>query len=222
MIFHLPATSIGRRRESAFTLVEIVIGLTIIGILAGITIPTIRSIEKEREAREPMTELVRMARTARTRAMAEQVPYQVAFDQRGFHLARYFNPYGESEEFDQLVRDIEQIEQRQEIIEASRDRGIDMNEGREPTFEDRAMETAQAGLQFHESYELPDGVRYSLLYWGETDWIDMSSGLFRRWVFQPSGMCQPLKVKIEADNAFFEVDFHPLTGDVKSERSWVE
>lgn len=210
------------RPRSAFTLVEIVIGLTIIGILAGITIPTIRSIEKEREAREPMTVLVRMARTARTRAMAEQVPYQVAFDERGFHLARYFNPYGESEEFDQLVRDIEQIQQRQEMIEASRDRGIDMNAGREPTFEDRALQTAQAGLQFHETYEIPDGVGYSLLYWGETDWIDMTSGLFRRWVFQPSGMCQPLTVKIEADNAFFEVDFHPLTGDVKSERSWVE
>ena len=205
-----------------FTLVEIIIGLTIIGILAGITIPTMRSIEKEREARTPMRELVRMARTARTRAMAEQVPYQIAFDQRGFHLARYYNPYGESEEFDQLVRDIEQIEQRQEIIDASRDRGIDMNAGRESTLEDRAAEVAQAGLRFHESYELPDNVGYSLLFWGETDWEDMSSGQFRRWVFQPSGMCQPLRIKIEADNAFFEVDFHPLTGDVKSERSWVE
>lgn len=215
----------GHRRNgvrNGFTLVEIVIGLSILGILAAITIPTIRSIEKEREARTPIRELVRMARTARTRAMAEQAPYQVAFDERGFHVARFFNPYGESEEFDQLVQDIELIEQRQEIIDASRERGIDMNEGREPTARDRAVETAREGLRYHESYELPDGVRYSLYYWGETDWIDMSSGQFRRWVFQPSGMCQPLKIRVEADNAFFEVDFHPLTGDVKSERSWVE
>lgn len=213
---------VGTRSASAFTLVEIVISLTILGILAGVTIPTLRTIEKEREARAPVTELARMARTVRARAMAEQVPYQIAFDQRGFHAARFFNPYGESEEFDQLVRDIAMIEERQEIIEASRERGIDPNEGRLPTAQDRARETAEAGLRFHESFELPDGVRYSLLFWGETDWIDMQSGLFKRWVFQPSGMCQPMKIRVESDNAFFEVDFHPLTGDVKTERSWVE
>ncbi|MCB1229174.1 MAG: prepilin-type N-terminal cleavage/methylation domain-containing protein [Verrucomicrobiae bacterium] len=210
------------RRSRAFTLVEIVIALTIIGILAGVTIPTVNTIEKERAARAPVSELARMVRTVRARAMAEQVPYQIAFDERGFHAARFFNPYGESEEFDQLVRDIEVIEQQQEIIDASRERGIDLNEGREPTAADRALATAREGLKYHESYELPDGVRYSLLFWGETDWIDMQSGLFRRWVFQPTGMCQPLKIRVESDNAFFEVDFHPLTGDVKSERSWVE
>ena len=54
---------VGTRSASAFTLVEIVIGLTILGILAGVTIPTLRTIEKEREARAPVTELARMART---------------------------------------------------------------------------------------------------------------------------------------------------------------
>lgn len=217
---HLSSKS--ARHSRAFTLVEIVIALTIIGILAGVTIPTVNSIEKERAARAPVTELARMVRTVRGRAMAEQVPYQIAFDERGFHAARFFNPYGESEEFDQLVRDIEVIEQQQEIIDASRARGIDLNEGKAPTAADRALEAAREGLKYHESYELPDGVRYSLLFWGETDWIDMQSGLFRRWVFQPTGMCQPMKIRVESDNAFFEVDFHPLTGDVKSERSWVE
>lgn len=206
----------------AFTLVEIIIALTIIAILAGISIPTIQSIERERAARAPVSELARMARTARARAMAEQQPYQIAFDQRGFHTARFFNPYGKSEEFDELVREIALIEQRQEIIDASKERGIDPNEGLEPTAQDRADEAVREGLRYHETYELPDGVRYSLLFWGETDWIDMQSGEFRRWVFQPSGMCQPLRIKVESDHSFFEVDFHPLTGDVKSEKSWVE
>lgn len=211
-----------RRSHAAFTLVEIIIALTIIAILAGISIPTIQSIERERAARAPVSELARMARTARARAMAEQQPYQIAFDQRGFHTARFFNPYGKSEEFDELVREIALIEQRQEIIDASKERGIDPNEGREPTAQDRANEAVREGLRYHETYELPDGVRYSLLFWGETDWIDMQSGEFRRWVFQPSGMCQPLRIKVESDHSFFEVDFHPLTGDVKSEKSWVE
>ena len=93
---------------------------------------------------------------------------------------------------------------------------------REPTAQDRAAEAAQKGLQFHESYEIPDNVRYSLQFWGETEWIDMQSGLFHRWVFQPSGMCEPLRIRVESDGAFFEVEFHPLTGDVKREQSWVE
>ena len=50
----------------------------------------------------------------------------------------------------------------------------------------------------------------------------MTGGEFRRWIFQPSGMCEPLKVRMEADAAFFEIEFHPLTADIVRERSWVE
>lgn len=211
------------RRRAGFTLVEMVVALTILGILAGITIPTVQSIEREREARAPVSELARLAREVRGRAMREQQPYQIAFDARGFHAARFYNPYGKSEEFDQLVQEIALIEQQQEIIEASKARGMDQTEGIAPTAQQRADEALREGLRYHESFELPDGVRFSLLFWGETDWIDMTgSGEFRRWVFQPSGMCQPLKIRVEAEGSFFEVDFHPLTGDVKSEKSWVE
>jgi prepilin-type N-terminal cleavage/methylation domain-containing protein len=208
--------------RSGFTLVEIIIAITIVAILAGAALPTITGIERERAAREPVAELLRMARSVRARAMAEQRPYQIAFDHRGFHAARFFNPYGESEEFDELVQEIALIEEQQEIIEASQERGIDMDAEREETYADRDFDKAREGMQFHEAYELPEGVNYELLYWGETEWIDMQSGLFRRWVFQPSGMCQPLRIRVQSENAFFEVEFHPLTGDIKSEQSWVE
>jgi prepilin-type N-terminal cleavage/methylation domain-containing protein len=208
--------------RSGFTLVEIIIAITIMAILAGAALPTITGIERERAAREPVAELLRLARTARARAMAEQHPYQIALDHRGFHAARYFNPYGESEEFDELLRQIEAIEEQDEILEASRRRGIDLDSGREETQADRDLELAREGLKFHESYELPEGIHYELLFWGETEWIDMQSGLFRRWVFQPSGMCQPLRIRVHSETAFFEVEFHPLTGDIKSERNWVE
>lgn len=218
--------SLQRHRQhgnrAGFTLVEIIIAITIVAILAGAALPTLTGIERERAAREPVTELLRMARTVRARAMAEQRPYQIAFDHRGFHAARYFNPYGESEEFDDLLRQIEVIEEQQEIIEASRQRGIDLGAGHKETQADRDFKMAQEGMQYHESYEFPEGIHFELLYWGETEWIDMDSGLFRRWVFQPSGMCQPLRIRVQSENAFFEVEFHPLTGDIKSEKSWVE
>jgi prepilin-type N-terminal cleavage/methylation domain-containing protein len=207
---------------SAFTLVEIVIGMTIIGILVAAAVPTLTGIDSERKAREPVSELARMVRTVRARAMAEQQPYQIAFDGAGFDAARYYDPYGSAEEFDQLDQQIDLLEKQKEIIEASKKRGVDPNEGVEPTAQDRADEAVGEGMRFHETFELPDGVRYSLLFWGETDWLDMEGEEFERWVFQPSGMCQPMKIRVESDKSFFEVDFHPLTGDIRSEKSWVE
>lgn len=208
--------------SSAFTLVELVIALTVVAILAGIAIPTVDAIRDEKRAREPVRELVTMIRDARGRAIREQRPYQIAFDSGGFQAARYFNPYGEGEEFEIQQREMEVVRQNQEIIEASRERQADFTAGQEPSQREKAMELAREGLQFHLEYELPEDYRYRLRFYGDTDWVDMTTGQFKRWVFQPSGMCEPMKIQIEADNAFFEVEFHPLTGDVKSEKGWVE
>ena len=129
-----------RRREFGFSLVEIVVALAIVGVMIAISVPSIDSIRKEKLAREPVTALAKMVRETRKRAMSEGRPYQIAFDSRGFHAARFFSPYGKSEEFDQLQRDLEVIAQEQEIIEASRARGIDLNAGAGPTEAQQQME----------------------------------------------------------------------------------
>ncbi len=216
-------------RSTAFTLVEVVIVLTVVGILAGIAVPTINGVVREREAREPVAELVRLARTVRQRAIRDQVPYQIAFDGQGFHAARFFNPYGEAEEFAQVLRDMEALEQRRKLIEASQDRigaladfGVQESFGSAPSqsVNNRAEEAASS--IYYETYQMPEGTNYELLFWGQTEWTPMQSGRFERWVFQPSGMCKPIKIRVSSEGAFFEVEFHPLTGDVKSERGWVE
>ncbi len=215
--------------STAFTLVEIVIVLTVIGILAGIALPTIDSVVREREAREPVAELVRLARTVRQRAIRDQVPYQIAFDGQGFHAARFFNPYGEAEEFAQVLRDMEALEQRRKLIEASQDRigaladfSLGENSGSPQSQTVSAGVDDEASSIYYETYEMPEGTNYELLFWGQTEWTPMQSGRFERWVFQPSGMCMPIKIRVSSEGAFFEVEFHPLTGDVKSERGWVE
>ena len=235
--------SSGRRDERlhtenfGFTIVEVVIVLTIVGLLAGIAIPTIEGVLREREARQPVSELLRLARSVRQRAIEEQVPYQIAFDGTGFHAARFFNPYGEAEEFAEVVREMEEMERRREMIEASQDRIGVMSEpsffgpggdststvmqGQAPSVSGSGLSNDQSSI-YYENYELPDGVDYELLFWGRSEWTPMQSGRFERWVFQPSGICLPLKVRVSADSAFFEVEFHPLTADIKSENGWVE
>ncbi len=204
--------------NEGFTLVELIIAMTILAILAGMAVPAVTGIQKERVAREPINQLLLMAREARTRAMAEQRPYQVAFDSTGFRAARFFNPYGGSEEFDQLQLELQELERRDEMIEASQARGISLNEQERNV----KLETLAEGMRFQEAYEIDPNLQYRIRMWGDTDWQDMSAGIFRRWVFQPSGMCEPLWIQIENDTSFFEVEFHPLTGDIKRERSWVE
>ncbi|MCW0219381.1 MAG: hypothetical protein OJI67_13735, partial [Prosthecobacter sp.] len=72
---------------------EIVISLTIIIIIAAGAVPMFRGLREEQLAREPIIELVRMAKEARIRAMREKRPYQVAFYPGGFVASRYFSPY---------------------------------------------------------------------------------------------------------------------------------
>ncbi len=201
-----------------FTLIEIVIAMTVVAMLVGISVPTIRGLQKQHEARRPVAELVRMARTVRARAMAEQHPYQIAFDHRGFHAAEYFSPYGGREEFDELLKELEAAEITQKMVDASEKRLGNLGGSQVLNREDEVV----AARVFYESYELPTGVRYEIMMKGDQQWMEISGAVFKRWVFQSSGMCDPFKIRVQSDGAFFEVSFHPLTGDIKEERSYVE
>lgn len=202
------------------TLVELVIAITVLSVLTGIAVPAIDSAQRARVAREPVNQLHSMAREVRLRAIAERRPYQILFDSEGFKASRFYNPYGGQEEFEDLQTKLDQLEQRDAIIEASQARGFDLST--DEALPDLNRERVEEGIRFLKEYLLDDRVDYKLRFWDDTRWIDMNGGEFRRWVFQPSGMCEPLKIQVESENAFFELEFHPLTADVKMERSWVE
>ncbi len=211
----------GKARDwqaSGFTLVELVIAITVLAILGGLAVPAIDSVQRERLAREPVNQLYLLAREVRVRSMKERRPYQIVFDREGFRASRFFQPYGGREEFEALRTELEQRAREQEMIDASRARGIDLSAEKVNL---KQIEIEE-GLQYFREYEWSDDVECSLRFWDEMQWVGLSSGEFRRWIFQPSGMCEPLRLRIEADGAYFEIEFHPLTADIKSERSWVE
>jgi len=43
----------------------------------------------------------------------------------------------------------------------------------------------------------------------------------QRWIFQPTGLCEPLKVRIMADEAWIEVLFDPLTASIEEESYYI-
>lgn len=203
----------------AFTLVELVVALTVIAILTGLAVPAIDGVQKERLAREPVNRLLLLAREVRVRAMTEDRPYQIVIDGQGFRASRFLRPYAGLEEAQTIRLEMEQMAEREEMIEASKERGIQMAPEVTP---DPREERIREGLKFFQEYAFPPEVRVSVRAWNDIEWIPMSGAEYKRWIFQPSGMCEPLRFRVEADTSFFEVEFHPLTGDVKSERSWVE
>lgn len=76
------------RKQSAFTLLEIVMVLAIVSLLIGAAVPEISSMMLAEKLKAPARELEAMAVTARCNALAEQRPYQIILNQAGFRLER--------------------------------------------------------------------------------------------------------------------------------------
>lgn len=207
--------------SGAFTLVELVVAITVLSILGSLAVPAIEGVQRERLAREPVNRLLLLAREVRGRAMAEERPYQILLDSEGFRATRFYHPYGGREDGETIRRELQRMAERDAIVEASRARGISMEAAPE-TLPDPRRELVEEGLRFFEEYAFPDGLRVSVRFWNDTEWVSLEGSEYRRWIFQPSGMCEPMRFQVAAEDSFFEVEFHPLTADVKSERSWVD
>jgi prepilin-type N-terminal cleavage/methylation domain-containing protein len=219
--FGARASSAGssERRRAAFTLVEVIIALTIVVVITAAAVPTFRGFRDEQLAREPVTELVRLAKEARLRAMREKRPYQVAFHSDGFTASRYFNPYLTLTELNEFLALAEAG------ITGIRDDGFqdepDMDASRGRNTGATTLPLAPAAPQrdnfWNETYTLPENTRYFLKFWHELQPLPMEGEIVKLWVFQPSGICQPLSIDFERETATFHVEFGALTADIVRE-----
>ena len=75
---------------------------------------------------------------------------------------------------------------------------------------------ALVGLENAEntSYQLPKGIKLSLRRWGQTQW-EPAEG--QRWKIGSQGLCEPLRIRIEAPDSQIELKFNPLTGSPSEE-----
>lgn len=215
--FRIPhsAFSLRHSSSSAFTLIEIIIALTIVAILAAAAVPMLKGFNDERQAREPVARLVQMAREARMRAMTEKRPYQVAFHSRGFTASRYFNPYLQLAQLQEFMETGENLPAEQPSIEKNDlDNGGSLTKTTELPL---APPPPKYDEHWSEKYEMPQDTKYALQYWYDTEPLYVEGDVVKLWVFQPSGICQPLKLHIERDSATFDVEFAALTADIVKE-----
>lgn len=202
----------------AFTLIEIVIALTIVAVLAAATVPMLKGFQDERLAREPVTALLKLAREARMRAMQEKRPYQVAFHATGFTASRYFNPYLQLTELNEFLAAGEAAPAVESTIEEGDKTDID-NGGRsnKTTELPLAPPAPKYDEYWSEKYELPKEVKYLIQHWYDAEPTPIEGEMVKLWVFQPSGVCQPLKIHVEGPSSTFDVEFAALTADIVKE-----
>ncbi len=215
---------------AGFSLIEVVIALTILAVLSAAAIPSMRGVQRERQARVPIQELVRIAKDARLHAMKEQRPYQVVLTSTGFTATRYFDPYLSFADLSEFLTVIDQAGDEDPVQEAdptSAGANVQADNVTGPVAFDspgNLPPTAKAPLkkEWTERYDLPPGTTYSVKFWHETDATDIQGEIVKLWVFQPSGICEPMKIHLARDQATFDIEFSALTVDIVHEASAIQ
>lgn len=201
--------------ESGFTLIEIIIALTIVAVITAGSMPLLKSIRDERLAREPVAALVKLAREARFRAMTEKRPYQVVLHATGFTASRYSNPYLTRAELIELIETSKNPPAEQPQIEKNDlENGGGLTKTTQLTL---APPPPKYDEHWTDNYEAPADMKLAMQFWFDTDVTHLEGDMVKLWVFQPSGVCQPLKVHVERESATFDVEFAALTADIVKE-----
>ena len=171
-------------------------------------------------------ELLNLAKETRMRAKLEKRPYQIVLDRDGAFAMRYAGPY---EERGEIKERFEIATQRsEEELRLYREEGANQPELAVKTigmFKSKSVIEEEPWVSeptWLKSYEFPDDVACSVKSWGEAQFKILQGEEMRRWIFQPSGLCDPLTVRMERDGSNFQVTFDPLTADIAKEESFVE
>ncbi len=231
-------------RGAAFTLIEIVVALTIVAIIAAVAIPTVKGLGREEKARAPMAALAALVQEVRHRAIAERRPFQIVFEKGGVHGMADSFPTARREEFlkaldaartppPNLV--IERTEVAAEEVETDArpawPKPIGLAAAPEPEpppapADEKKAATASATTSRAARWEppwtvtipLPEKSECEVLFWGDGEWDRLEGDEIRRWVFQPTGMANPVRVILRTEFVEIEATFDALTGEIVRER----
>lgn len=203
--------------REGFTLIEIVLVLAIVAVLAGFAVPFLSGILHESAMREPMEELEALAKAVRQRAIQERRAYEIVFTGTDFSaqpLRLYLDPAQDPESPE------DPAQENGETVPAPEETALQVEDA-------NGLEaTPSPTPQPLPRYAFAPGLNCRVLFWGRSQWIepgpedDSAEPGRGRWVFQPTGVCSPVRVRFEQNNgnSWIEAAFNPLTADTQDER----
>jgi prepilin-type N-terminal cleavage/methylation domain-containing protein len=203
-------------RQRAFTLIEIVVALTIVTVIAAVAIPTVKGLDRDEKMRAPIKTLGELVQQVRERAMRERRPYQIVFEHEGIHASPAMYPYEKREEYLQHFEELSTPPAR-EVIERTEVKREEV-EGR-PRQDTISDEPPPFEPPWTVTIPLDEGMGCEVLMWGDGEWDVIEGEKMRRWVFQPTGMANPARVRLHTGAAELEAGFDLLTGEMTGERT---
>ncbi len=182
---------------SAFTLIEVILVIAVMLLAMTALVPLFASRSEERELKSAADALERLARSARAAAAYRGASASIRITGSGFAL---------------------HVVERAVEDEADGPEGGDhafpwANEDELPADAGRDQESA-GEAEAKEQHVLGKGVVVKLRPWLATRWSQPEDYV---WVFQPSGLCEPLAVRLEMGESWIELAFNPLTAQVQEE-----
>jgi len=162
--------------------------LALIGLAMGGAFTLFISTSAERQLKSISSDLELMAKRARATAMVQQTPYAITF----FDQSARLSPLAEASYTP------EQLRARLDQEEMATRAGMQA-----PKFQ-----PVRDSLTFR-SFDL------SIRRWGSINWVPMLRNPPQVWRFDPNGICEPMGVKVEYDDGWMEMEFHPLTATIR-------
>jgi prepilin-type N-terminal cleavage/methylation domain-containing protein len=166
----------------AFTLMEMMIVLAIIGLLFAGSYKGISTLNEQAALQKPFEDLRSLAKTAWQRSLTEPRAWQIRFYQSHFTL----EPKAAVNEDDRKMF-------------AHADKEKERSSGIKPV-------------------EVAPDIVMQIRKWGQKEWVRPEKGTSIPWVFEQSGLCEPISVRfISERRGTVGAQFDPLTAGVKEE-----
>jgi prepilin-type N-terminal cleavage/methylation domain-containing protein len=177
-----------RRSAHGFTLLEMVIVLALVGLALGGAMTLFITTSSERQLKGVKGDMELLAKRARSIAMVQQTPYAITF----FEQSARLSPLVEASYTD------DQLQERQDWEAEALNAG-----GPAPKFS-----PVRDTIAF-------DNFALSVRRWGSSNWVPMLGNDPQVWRFDPNGICEPMGVRVEFEDGWMEMEFHPLSASVQ-------
>lgn len=190
-----------RRFRHAFTLLEMMMVLLIIALLFAVSMPAMQSAFTQQAVRRDSHELALMVRTAMIQSAEQHRPYVIDLTSSSIAL----HPQGTKSKDDDDSDD-------SSSAPATNNGPIAAVEQSDTMDAVAPMEdvTDSSTLEAPTKLEAPDAHKLHV-------WIPMEP---TSWVFLPGELCPAPRVRFSRGEAYVEMSFNALTGDVEDETSY--